>query len=341
MSDHVPVTAKQVAELAGVSRAAVSRSFTPGASVSPETRRKVMAAAEALGYQVNHLARGLISAQSGLVALIAAEIETPYRASLLSALSQALQSAGKTPILIATDRSDESVKEALHKARSYRTEAAVMFSGMPDTALADLCLRNGMRLVLINRDETREGTLQIRLDDRQAGRSAFNLLAKTGCRRMGLVSSSAGTPSLTGRIEGFREAAREAGAALGEWVAGETGYETGLQAGTELFARPDAPDGVFCVTDLLAMGVMDAARHRLGLQVPRDAAIIGFDNIPQAGWESYRLTTFDQPIDEIAVATVDWLAAPAEPGMPGETVCLPARLVWRDTVRRPLEPGRD
>ncbi|TQS70120.1 substrate-binding domain-containing protein [Rhodobacteraceae bacterium] len=328
------VTAKQVADLAGVSRAAVSRSFTSGASVSAETRRKVMVAAEQLGYQVNHLARGLISSQSGLVALVAAEIETPYRAALLSALAQALQTAGKTPILIATERSDESVRNALLQATSYRTEAAIVLSGMPDTALTEMCLRHGMRLVLINRDDAQPGTLQIRLNDQAAGETAFNTLLRTGCKRIALIASDAGTPSLVGRIKGFEMAAQAQGVEITRLISGATSYATGLQIGTQLFSQPDRPDGVFCVTDLMACGVMDAARHRFGLRVPEDVSFIGYDDIPQAAWASYELTTFAQPIDEITEAAIDWLAVAPEDDTRSEIVELQAPLIWRQTLPR-------
>lgn len=89
------VSAQEVAERAGVSRSAVSRTFTPGASVSPETRRRVVEAAEALGYHVNHLARGLMRNESGIVCLIVSEMSTPYRANLIRAMTQQLQNAGK------------------------------------------------------------------------------------------------------------------------------------------------------------------------------------------------------------------------------------------------------
>ena len=102
---RVFVSAQEVAERAGVSRSAVSRTFTPGASVSPETRRKVLEAAEALGYHVNHLARGLMRNESGIVCLIVSEIGTPYRSALLRALTQQLQLSGKIAMLINTDPS--------------------------------------------------------------------------------------------------------------------------------------------------------------------------------------------------------------------------------------------
>lgn len=164
-----PVSAKEVAELAGVSRAAVSRCFTPGASIAPETRAKILKAADQLGYQVNRLASGLIRNESGIVALIAADIAAPYRSELLSALTGALQRAGKLALVINTDRSDSSVEGALRQAISYRTDAAIFLSGAPARSLAETCQRNGMRLVLINRDGNPPGSLLVRLQDAEAG----------------------------------------------------------------------------------------------------------------------------------------------------------------------------
>ena len=160
---------------------------------APATRARVIAAAEALGYQVNSLARGLTRAESGLVALIVAELDTPYRSRLVSALTERLQLAGKLAMIINTDRSDASVEAALRQAIGYRTDAAIVLSGMPDPALADLCLRNGLRLVLINRDEALPGTVRVRLDDEQAGAAAARTLLRVGCTRLALATSAPAT----------------------------------------------------------------------------------------------------------------------------------------------------
>ncbi|TJZ90145.1 LacI family DNA-binding transcriptional regulator [Paracoccus gahaiensis] len=328
------VSARDVAEAAGVSRTAVSRTFTPGASVAPATRAKVVAAAEALGYQVNSLARGLTRAESGLVALIVAELDTPYRSWLVSALTERLQVAGKLAMIINTDRSDASVKAALRQAIGYRTDAAIVLSGMPDPALADLCLRNGLRLVLINRDEALPGTTRIRLDDEDAGAAAARTLLRAGCTRLALVTSAPATTSLAARASGFLAALQEEGITPIIAAQGPTHYNTGLALGTQLLTRADRPDGVFCVTDLLAFGVMDAARHRFGLRIPQDLSVIGFDDIPQAGWEAYGLTTFAQPVSGIVDACVAWLSCPTE-GDTAETVHLSAQMIWRQSVRAP------
>lgn len=329
------VSARDVAELAGVSRTAVSRAFTPGASVATDTRARIEAAAKQLGYQVNHLARGLITANTGLVALIAAEVNTPYRTALLAALTERLQAAGKVGLLINTDRSDDSVAQALRKAIAYRTDAAIVLSGMPDSSLTETCLRNGMQLVLINRDEARPGTLMIRLDDANAGRQAYAALSAAGCRRLALINSRAGTPSLEGRARGFRDAAAAAGVAILDTASGATSYQTGLDLGTHLLTRPDRPDGIFCTTDLIACGVMDAARTRLRLDVPGDVSVIGFDDIPQAGWEAYALTTFRQPVEEIARAAVASLTPePVDGDTTPRRITLPVGMIWRGSVRR-------
>ena len=330
---RTPASAKDVAELAGVSRAAVSRCFTPGASIAPETRAKILKAADQLGYRVNRLASGLIRNESGMVALISAEIGTPYRAQLLAELTAALQRAGKLALVINTDRSHASVEEALLQAISYRTDAAIFLSGMPARSLAETCQRNGMRLVLINRDGDHPGALLVRLADADAGRQAVAMLRAAGCRRLALASSCANTPSLLERERGFREAADETGI---DWVqhrVGATSYETGLELGMSLLTAKDRPDGIFCTTDLMACGLMDAARWRLGLRIPDDLSVIGFDDIPQAGWEGYALTSFRQPIAEIAAESVTWLLSePAQDSM--EELRLRPRLQLRSSVKR-------
>lgn len=324
-----PVSARDVAELAGVSRTAVSRAFTPGASVSAETRAKIQHAAEQLGYQVNHLARGLITQSTGLVALIVAELNTPYRSALMAALTERLQAAGKIGLTINTDRSDDSVTRALRQAIAYRTDAAIVLSGMPNRSLSDTCLRNGMRLILINRDEEREGALLIRVDDDHAGGRAFAMLKAAGCRRLALVNSGTGTPSLRDRAAGFLRAADAAGMTVTTLSDGTTSYRTGLDLGRKLLAGPDRPDGVFCTTDLIACGVIDAARRGFGLRIPCDLSVIGFDDIAQAGWDGYALTTFRQPVEEIARTAIESLDRGDEAP---RRVTLPTRLIRRESV---------
>ena len=331
MSQRDFVSAEEVAQRAGVSRSAVSRAFTPGASVSEATRQKVLQAAEELGYQVNHLARGLMRNESGIVCLIVSDVATPYRSALLRELTLHLQLAGKVAMLINTDRSDGSVNKALQQAIRYRADASVILSGLPDKSITQLCLRSGQRLVLINRDEDQSGPLHINLDDREAAARVVTAFVRAGCARLAFANSEAGTPSLMAREEGFITAAREHGLNVVVERHGWTGYEAGQIVAQRLLTRKERPDAVFCATDLLACGFMDAARHQFSLSIPQQLCVVGFDDIEQASWSSYRLTTFSQPVTAIAREAVTWLA---ESGIvKGKSLTMQADLVWRDTIR--------
>ncbi|MBD8556038.1 LacI family DNA-binding transcriptional regulator [Rhizobium sp. CFBP 8762] len=326
------VSAQDVAARAGVSRSAVSRTFTPGKSVSAETRAKVLAAADALGYHVNHLARGLMRNESGIVCLIVSDLGTPYRSNLVNALTQQLQDAGKIAMLINTDRSDESVGLALRQAIRYRADASIVVSGMPDKSIVKLCLRNGLRLVLINRDDEHDGTLRINLDDAKAAENAVTAFARAGCKHLALINSTAGTPSLMAREAGFIAAAAARDLPVMVEHHGHTSYASGRLMAQRLLTRPTRPDGVFCVTDLLACGFMDTARREFHLDIPKDLCVIGFDDIEQASWISYNITTFAQPIDGIAANAVAWLRGDAEQ-TERTSLRLHADMVWRGSVR--------
>jgi DNA-binding LacI/PurR family transcriptional regulator len=328
-------SAKQVAELAGVSRSAVSRTFTPGASVSEETRQRVIQASEKLGYHVNHLARGLLRKSTGIVCLVVADSDTPYMSRMVRTLARHLQEAGKVAMVIDTTGPSENVEHALRQTLNYRADATVVLSGTPAQSIIRTCLDNGQRLILINRDDRLAGTYNLSLDSRLAAQTAFETFMKAGCKRLAVVTSDAGTPSLLAREQAFVETARQADVSVAVTRNGRTSYEAGIAGGRALLAGADRPDAAFCVTDLIACGFLDAARHEFGLLIPDEISVIGFDDIEQASWLSYRLTSFSPPVEELAAAVVD-LATMSETAVEraASSRSLEAPLVWRDTVRR-------
>ncbi len=325
-------SAQEVARLAGVSRSAVSRAFTPGASISADTRAKVEAAATELGYHVNHLARGLMRQQTGIVCLVVADIHTPYLSRLLESLSRSLQEAGKVVMVLNAGRASGNVEGALRQTLNYRADATVVLSGTPYRSIAQSCLDSGQRLVLLNRNDHLPGTVNLSVDNAMAAKTAATLFLRAGYRRLAIVTSGIGTPSLTIRRDSFLATAGAAGVEVAVWEGGATAYESGLQGGTALFSSDDPPDAVFAVTDLLACGVMDAARHRFRRRVPDEVGVIGFDDIEQAGWASYDLTTFAQPVDDIADWTVRIVADGIVEGAADRV--FEASLVWRSSVAR-------
>ena len=329
-------SAQQVADRAGVSRSAVSRTFTPGASVSDETRRRVLAAAEALGYHVNHLARGLTRRSSAIVCIVASDLETPLRSRMVGALTDRLQHSGRVAMLIGTSgRGDADARSALRQILNYRADATIVLSGTPSEDITRLCIAAGQRVVLINRDDHFKGSENLSVDNEMAAREAFFLLQRAGCRRLAVVSSDARTPALLERERVFAAAAESAGMSVSITRAGPTSYDSGVEAARRVFGRSQGPDGVFCVTDLLATGFMDAARQEFGLSIPDDLCIVGFDDIEQASWGSYNLTTFAQPLEQMA----DHVAALVGPNAPpsGKRRLFEPVPVWRKSVRpRPV-----
>lgn len=329
------INAKQVAKLAGVSRSAVSRAFTPGANISEDKRRRIVDAANQLGYHVNHLARGLLGRESGIVCLAVAESDAPYLSHLLRTLIERIQESGRVAMVISTSGPEEHVEEALRQTLNYRADAMVVLSGTPSQSIIRTCLNNGQRLILINRDDHLIGTHNIAIDNAFAAQTILHAFLRAGCKRLAVVTSEAGTPSLVSRETTFCRLASESGAQVSVFREGRTGYGCGVMGARALLAGVDRPEAVFCVTDLIACGFMDVARHEFHLQIPLELCISGFDNIAQADWGSYQLTTFVPPLDELADRVIELVSLPDAALQEAADVVLKPTLVWRSSVRRP------
>jgi DNA-binding LacI/PurR family transcriptional regulator len=323
------VTAADVAALAGVSRSAVSRTFTPGAYVSEQVRARVTEAAERVGYRINRLAQSLIREKSSLVGIVAANIETPFNAALLSALSRALPAAGFQCLLFNAANAESGIAPLIERILEFRACAVVVLSGSPPNAIVEESIRNGLRVVLVNKLTRGVAADTILSDDLAGARLAADRLVEAGARRLAVVASGSGTPSQRRRIRAFRQRATEHGLPPILWGDGTTSYETGARAARDLLAR-SCPDGVFCVTDLLAMGFVDVVRHERRLQVPDDISVIGFDDTAPAGWAAYALTTIRQSIPELTAAV---LAAVGREDGPARRIIVPVELIERRTVR--------
>jgi DNA-binding LacI/PurR family transcriptional regulator len=325
------VSAQAVAELAGVSRSAVSRAFTPGASIAPATLARVHEAAAALGYQVNDLARGLLANRSRLVGLVTSDADAPFRAQMIAALSHALIERGNVPAIINIGPTTDDVANASRQLLRYRAEATVFLSGSPAAGLVQLTRRNGQPLILINRAET--GLDSVRCDDRDGAQQAFEALCMTGASRFAVVNRANPSPSLSAREHAFAEFATASGFDPTIVRAGHSDYDGGQEAARRLLASGPAPDAVFCVNDLMAFGALDHLRGA-GLRVPDDISVIGFDDVPIAAWTSYRLTTLRQDPRRIATEVVSILDRRlADPDSPPISVYFPVELVVRETVR--------
>jgi DNA-binding LacI/PurR family transcriptional regulator len=327
------VTAADVAERAGVSRSAVSRTFTPGASVSSDARARILDAAGRLGYRVNRLAQSLTIARSNIVGLVGTDIHQPFHAECLATLSAALLADGFQCMLLNAANAERDMGALIERVLEYRVCAIVVMNGTPPSRIVKECLGNGVPVILVNKPMPGFAVDTVLTDHAGGGRAAAERLLAAGCRRLAVVSSGARTASLLGRLVAFRDRATEAGVPVCVWQEGPTDYSTGRAAALAMLAD-EAIEGAFCVTDLIALGFLDAARLDCGQRVPDDLSVIGFDDIPQAAWSAYQLTTFRQPVRLLTDQVMQVIRQRVEnPESPHAVFTLPASPVVRMTVR--------
>lgn len=328
------VTAADVARRAGVSRSAVSRTFTEGASVAPDTRAKVLAAAQELGYQVNMLARSMIQRQSNLVGVVVAGFDNPFLTSLLGPLTHHLAQRQLAPLLM--DASEpQDLARILRHLLQYRIAGAILTSGAPPIELAQEYLRLRTPVTMINRESDLEGVDVVSSDNRRGGALAAHALRQAGAAKLFFLDVAAATYSMRERSEGFARAlapeVRQGAVALRHGHAPGPGYAGGFETARHLLADAvSRPDGVFCVNDALACGLIDGARQLFGLRVPQDLCVVGFDDIPMAAQSAYGLTTIRQDVDGLARHAVACLSERmGAPDMPSRRHQLPVHLVER------------
>lgn len=306
------VTSYDVAKAAGVSQSAVSRAFSPGASIARETRERVLEAASALGYQPNAIARSMSSARiethqrSGMVGVIVTRLQDPFFAQTIADLSRNIQARGWQVLLFTVD-SQAEVDTALKTLMQYKIDGVVILSAILSDRMAETCRARGIPVMLYNRSAPGLDVNSVRIDNHEGGRLAAEFLLEGGHDRIAFVGGEAGDATSRARESGFVERLAESGAELFLREEGNYTFESGREAGLRLFSRAERPDAVFCVSDVMALGVLHTARHELGLEVPRDFSLLGFDDIPSAGWPGHALTTIRQPVQRMIREAVEVL----------------------------------
>ncbi len=337
------VTSVDVARLAEVSQSAVSRTYTPGASVSDATRTRVLDAARKLGYRPNAIARSLITKRSRIIGVVMSQLDNQFYPLVLERLSQRLRQDGYHVMLFFSDRheSDGVLMEILQ----YQVDGIVMASTEMSSALARDCAAAHIPVVLFNRMTRSNGNdphpvSSVTSDNEAGARMVARHLVETGHRRIAYIAGSEESSTNVDRERGFRDELAALGSRIYGRAVGNYSFEGAQMAARELFAAPagrdamERPDAVFVGSDQMAIAVMDVLRVELQLRVPEDVSVVGFDNVPQAAWGSYQLTTVEQPVDAMIDATVSLLHAQWEPSpQPARTVTVPCSLVVRATTR--------
>ncbi|TBL76343.1 LacI family DNA-binding transcriptional regulator [Paenibacillus thalictri] len=298
------ITAHDIANHLGISQSTVSRVFTPGASVSEKTRRRVLEAAELLGYRPNMLARSLITKKTNMIGLVMGDIDNPFYPEVLSKLSGELKKR-QYNVLLLNAENDDVPSESLIQFLGYNIEGLVVTDVLLSSSIVSQFAELDIPIVLFNRYTTNAHCHTVCCDNMDGGRRIGEYLLRTGHRRLAFISGDPNTSTSQDREKGFRDALLNEGLHFMTESGGYT-YEMAYEAANRLFLRADRPDAIFCANDIMAIGAIDAAK-KLGVRVPEDVSIIGFDNIKPAAWAGYDLTTWTQPVDRMIEATIDLL----------------------------------
>lgn len=328
------ITSAEVAKLAGVSQSAVSRVFTPGASVSSKTADKVRSAASELGYRPNVLARSLITGKSRIIGLVVGYLDNQFYPDVLERLSNALKAEGYHVLIFMASRTSGNIDKVLEEILDYQVDAILLAAVSMSSELAHRCRAAGVPVVLFNRTQDNDHLSSITSDNVAGGRKIAEHLLQCGYQRIGYIAGWEGASTQRDREQGFVEGLRAGGVNLHSREVGDFHYDSAQVAARKMFAATEIPEAVFVCNDHMAFAVMDVLRGELGFTVPEQVAVVGYDDVAVSAWAAYNLTTVRQPANRMVEAAVQTLMDQiTEPEAPPCRTSFDGPLIVRGTTR--------
>lgn len=328
-------TAHDVARLAGVSQSAVSRCFTPGASVSETTRQRIVKAARALGYRPNAIARSLITRRSRVIGLVVAYLQNHFYPDMLELMSRQLQERGYHILLFTADaggHADPVMEEIL----AARVDGLILASTTLSSALAANCQAAGIPVLMFNRTARVAGVSSVTGENLRGGRMIAEFLIAGGHHRFAFVAGVENSSTSQDRELGFMSIFAERGLPTPLRAVGHYSFDGAACAARQLFARSLPPDAVFCGNDHMGIAIAEVARSEFGLRVPADVSLVGFDDVGPARWPSFSLTSFSQPVAPMVEKAVELIIQQVEaPGSDVQNAIVSGELVIRGSARLP------
>lgn len=337
------VTSRDVAREAGVSQATVSRVLAGAARVTPATAERVRAAMARVGYVPNAAARTMKTRRTGAVGVVVADITNPFYPQVLDALSAELGRAGQRMTLwnaaAPEAGGEESAVEAIQQGQ---VDGLIFTTVTADSTALMTALDGALPVVLLNRGVPNLACDQVVSDNVTGAGLVADYLVDAGHERIGFIGGPDRPSTAVERAAGFRAGLMRRGVELPTAYVrhGDFSHASGHSALRDLRALDPPPTAVFCANDLTAFGALDAARS-LGVRVPDDLWVVGFDDVAMAAWEAYDLTTVRQPLADMVARAVELLLARiADPARPPRREVFPAELVIRGSSGPLAAPGR-
>ena len=337
MKDGKPITSIDVAKLAGVSQSAVSRAFTPSAAVSDKTRAKIMQAAKALKYRPNAIARTLSTNRSRIIGMVLSQLDNLFYPTVVDKLSRALQQHGFHLMLFFAEGRD--VDNALTQLLAYQLDGVVLASTTLSSRLAKECVNANIPVVMFNRSADGAQASSVTSNNREGGRIAGEFLLANGHSRIAYIAGREDSSTNRDREAGLTAALAAANASVYRRAVGNYEREDAAGAARALFAGTKPPDAVVVASDHMAFAVIDTLRFELGKTIPGDVSVVSFDNVPQAAWPAYELTTIVQSVDAMVSATTNLLFDQINASeIVSSDVVVGCKLIVRKSARLSLMP---
>lgn len=297
------MTSKELAKVAGVSSASISRAFSPDASMKSATRDRILAVAREHGYQPNAIARSLNNQRSRLVAIVVNAIGNPCEAEEQQLLIHRLQERQLLPIVLCCADHEDRL-QLMRLASTYQVDYVVVFSDMVSMQDAVDIFHTTRPIMVSWEPLDSKSVSSISIDGSAAAAEIVDRIVAGGKRRFGYLSGTKTSWIDKLRRKWFADALGAHGLALEAEAFGDFGYDSGFKEAVPLIHRSKC-DAIICGNDVMAIGVRDAARRILGLETPKDIAIVGQDGIAMANWDCHDLTTLCQDHVAFIDAVVD------------------------------------
>jgi DNA-binding LacI/PurR family transcriptional regulator len=333
-------TADLVARAANVSRVAVSRAFNPHASIKPEKRDRILRIAQELNYTPDRAARSMVTGRSHLVGVIVPDVCSPWESQEIDALTTALQGEGFATLLFKT-RTDLRMDETLLTyMKGFNPDSVIVFTENVRPQTLARVLDRAVPIYIDYRhghegeaDEAGPLIDHLEVGQRDGIAQAVALLMGYGVERIAFLAGAPWSLATVERERTLRQVMAERGLMPPVVIEGDYTYDTAFRATLDLFRRGGGAEAVFAANDVGAFGAMDALRHELGLRVPQDVRVVGFDDILQSHWKSYNLTTVRIDLGERVRALVRLILRRLDsPMAPSLTETVSTQLVVRGTV---------
>lgn len=328
------VNITDVARRAGVSIATVSRVLnnTGGYPVKAETREKVLSAVEELGYRPNDLARGLLSKKSLTTGLLIPDISNPYYPELSLGVEATASENGYSVIFCNTSRKPEKLEHYVDVLLQKRADGIIIAGGGTDFAPVLRAMRDfEVQVTVIGRHVTSFPSIQV--DNVAAASRATSHLLELGHQRVAFISGPLNLASVQDRLEGHKLALEQLGGAQDDRLMreGDFQYESGYTSARSLLRDSEPPTAIFAANDYMAIGAISAAMD-LGLHVPDEISVVGFDDIAMARYVRPTLTTVSLSDYEMGVSAMQSMLRQLRGEEVPEVTWMPTELMIRQST---------